>query len=249
MQFSRLPKTSGFALVALLAGLLLTAAESRSSLDVQPAADSFTPVAPAAAIRAAFQTNLKITHDWLDQKDFLSTADSVQSLLALAQLWTYQSNQPAWRDQAAALREGFTRLAAAARAKDMAGCQKALQQCDTLLEEMAKGPPPGGRAFEKSFKPAAPLRHWMLLMEGAYADAKTAKSVPELENLAYLIAEGANASQYLRPDAAWRKRAVEVRETALAMAKQAHDEGLGPARQALKGVFQRCEACHQDAKR
>jgi hypothetical protein len=249
MQFSRLRKTSRLALLVLLAGLLLTPAGSHSALDAQAAADGFMPVAPAGAIRAAFQTNLKITRDWLDQKDFLSTADSAQSLLALTQLWTYQSDQPAWRDQAAALREGFTRLVAAARAKDMAGCQTAMQQCEALLDEMAKSPSSASRASEKSFKPAAPLRHWMLLMEGAYADAKTAKSVPELENLAYLVAEGANASQYLRPDAAWRKRAVEVRETALAVAKQAHDEGLGPARQALKGVFQRCEACHQDAKR
>ena len=217
------------AVAGLFAGVLLLPINSASSRAVESSADGFIPVAPAAAIHTALRLNLKITNDWLDERDYASAAQSAHVLLALAQLYSHQSTAPRWRDRTGALREALGRLLAAARAKDAAGCRKAVQECDALLTELAKDPPPAARTADPAFKPVGDLRHWMLLLDGTYADAKTADS-KETEHLAYTIAEGANAVQYLRSDPRWREKAATVRQAALQAAKLAHEGELAPAR-------------------
>ena len=58
-----------------------------------PPATTYTPVSPAAPIHAALQSSLKLTQDWLNEKDFASAGQSVQELSALAQLYGYQERR------------------------------------------------------------------------------------------------------------------------------------------------------------
>lgn len=232
-----------FGIFLVLEGTTLSA--SRSGVG----AEEFTPVASAAAIHTALTANQKLLADWLNQQDYASAADSVQGLLVLTQLYSCQSGEPAWRDRTAVLRESLNQVARAAKEKNAEACRKGLRECEAVLAKLAKSPPRGAREAIKDFQPAGPTRSWMLLFDGIYTDARSARNAKELKDLAFTLAEGANALTYQRADARWRQAAREVRESALAAASKAHAGELEPARQALKGVYQRCEACHQGYKR
>jgi hypothetical protein len=222
-------------------------------LPLSPAAEptnrDYIPVSPAPALHAGLQASLKLVQDWLADKDFLSATEASQQLMALATLYTFQSAQPDWRTRGAELRATCDRLTAAARAKDAGRCAKAVEDCQRALSELAKDPPAGARSVERDFRPFGSNKVWMQLMDGAYTDAKTAPSAQDLENLVYQVAEEANAVGHLRAEPRWRQMSVEVRETALAVAKRVQSAGLDVARRELKSVYQRCEACHQGYKR
>src|SRR5262245_36964976 len=200
----------------------------------EPAGNGYSPVAPAVAIHAALKTNLKTVEDWLGDKDFASANQSAQGVAALAQLYLFQGDGPSWRGRTTALAAATNRLTAAAKAGDAAGCADAVRACDRLLDELA-GTSPGSRPAAKNFKPPVPTRTWMLLMDSAYSDAKTANDGKELASLAYAIAEEANAVRHLRTEERWRKIAAEVSGTAMDVAKKAENNDLQTARAALKG--------------
>lgn len=236
-------RVRGLAVAGLFMGLLaLRAADP-------PAAETFTPVASAPALHTALMLNLKIAHDWIKDGDYASAAATVNGLAALTQLYGYQGAEPAWRDRVAALSQALGRLAAAAKAKQKANCEKALMECDALLADMGKNPPKGAKATDRSFKPVGAVKDWMALLDGTHADAKSAKTARELEHLASTIAEGVNAVQHFRREAPWQKGAQAVRAEALLVADKARAGDVEPAREALKTVYQRCEACHQVHKK
>jgi soluble cytochrome b562 len=163
----------------------------------------------------------------------------------LAQLYGYQSTQPAFREKVATLSGLCDRLGKATKAKDEAASQKALDECEALLAELAKAAPPNDRTTDKGFKPLGSTKTWMLLVDGTYSDAKAAKDPKQVEHYAYTIAEGCNAMAHLRTDPRWRQESLAVRDAALQAAQKAQAGELGPAREALKVVYQTCENCHQ----
>ncbi|MCI0356289.1 MAG: hypothetical protein L0099_14800 [Acidobacteria bacterium] len=157
-------------------------------------ASGYTPVSPPRALHAALQINLKIVQDWLNEKDYTSAAQTAQGLIVLAQLHGYQSADPDWQKRTKALAEASGRLLAAARKKDTAGCEKNVRECTALLDELAKHPPAGPKMTVKNFAPFGSTKTWMLLMDGAYVDAKSARKAEELEELALALAETLNVS-------------------------------------------------------
>ena len=233
---------AGSAVLGLLPALLRVG----DSPAGQPGPDrSFAPVAPAAALQASLEFNFKVARDWLDQKDYKSAAQTAQCLAALAQLYGYQSDQPAWREQTEALRDACSKLADAARDKDKDACAQAAGQCEKLLAGLGKDPPAGAKRAVKDFKSFGSTKTWMLLMDGTYGDAKAARGAKQLENWAYALAEQANLSVHLKADPRWREAALQMREAALATAKKAQEDDLNAARGELKKVNQSCEACHK----
>jgi hypothetical protein len=236
-----LPRWQTLALVGFLVALLgvLCAAE--------PAEEGYAPVAPAPAVHAALRSNLKVVRDWLDQKDLQSAAQAAQDTAALSHLFIAQGSKAGWRSNATALAEASTRLAATARNNDADGCAKLTDECSRLLDVLAKEPP-GKPAVDKAFKPQGASRVWMRLLDGAYVDAKSAKDGPELEQLAYALAEELNALQYVRADARWRQYSRDARAAALEVVEKARGKDLAAAKTALKTVYQRCEACHNTTR-
>lgn len=234
-----------FVVLGLVAYGLLVRADSLAD----DAADNFTPVAPASAIHAALQSNLKIVDDWLKDKDYSSAAGSTDQVLALVQLLGYQGTQPVFQEKMKALTEAVTRLRQSAMDKNDANCKKAMKDCETLLAELAKEPPQGPKGTDKNFKPAGHLKNWMLLMDGTYTDTKSAKNAKEVEELAYALAETINAVQHAKGDKQWREKALAVRAMALEAATKAKAGELEPARQSLKTMVTRCESCHETYKK
>ena len=229
---------SGFVVLGLSCGLCAA----------DPTDEGYSPVTPKPTLDAALRSSLKTVRDWLNDKDFASTARETQGLAALAHLYTYQGGDRVWRVRATALADTCSRLSAAARKKDADTCDKLVVECTVLLDELAARSP-GERTREKTFKPRGGVTTWMQLMDAAYSDAKTAKKSHELERLAQVIVEEANASQHLRSDANWRRMSLDVRAAALDVAAKAKTDYLTSAKSALKIVFRRCEVCHDRSSR
>jgi hypothetical protein len=214
----------------------------------EPADEGYSPVAAPQAVHAALQSTLDTVRDWLGRKDFASAARDAEGVAALADLQAHQGTDPGWRERAATLADTAGRLAAAARGKDAAGCDRLARECTRLLDDLA-GRSPGPRAKELGFRPRGGTMTWMTLLEAAYSDAKTAGDGREMELLAQAVAEEANAVYYLRPGTAWRHSALDLRGAALEAAARAHANDQGAARAALKGVRRRCDQCHEESRR
>lgn len=229
----------GLFVSALLAGLCLAAG---------PADEGYSPVAPAAALDAVLRSSLKTVQDWINDKDFVSAGRDSQGLAVLAHLYAHQGGDRIWRERSTALAESASRLAAAARSKDAVACTKQMEECTRLLDDLAKRSP-GVRGTVKDFKPRGGTATWMLLMDAAYSDAKTARTSRELEHLAGSIAEESNALRHLRGDARWRQTSRDVQTAALQAADKAKAGDLAGAKTALKVVYRHCEACHDLSRR
>jgi len=234
--------------VGLAACLLLGAPASPATPDRPKDSPGYVPVAPASALHAVLESNLKLVRGWVNDGDFASAEQAVQGLAALAWLHSFQGSDAAWRQKTAALRDGCATLSAAVQRKDAAACDRAMRACSSLLAELAKLRPAVPKDAVKDFRPSAATKTWMLLMEGAYVDGKTATSPEELQRQALGIAEVANVVSYLRTAPSWRKMAGDVRGAALLAAETAGKKDMDAARKAFKGIYTRCEACHQENK-
>jgi hypothetical protein len=214
----------------------------------EPAAEVYAPVAPAPAVHTALRDSLKTVEDWLDRKDYLSAAQSTQAVTALSQLYVYQGNDASWREKATSLADASSRLATAARNKDATASIKQLHECNRLLDDLAKTPL-GDRVADKKFKLQGSNKTWMLLMDDAVNEGLSAKKPVDVEQQAGALAEEANAVQFLRSDAGWRRSFQDVRAAALDAADKAKAKDLDAAKLALKTAYQRCQACHDKSRR
>jgi hypothetical protein len=238
-----------FAGLVLIGSGLFAAPGWRSAADQAPSSTGYSPVAPAAALHRVLESNLKLVRDWLDDKDFLSAGEAIQGLAVLTQLTGYRSTAPSWREKIAALQAACEQLQRSARAKDAAACAKNADECQRILADLAKNMPAGEKIVVTDFEPFGSTKTWMLLMDGCYVDAKSAKRAGELEQLAYVLAEQANAFGQMRMDRRWRQASTEVRDSALEVARLARENNLEGARVGLKKVYNQCEVCHQGFKR
>jgi hypothetical protein len=235
-------KRVALAVVLVLLGLLAGLSPA------EPAAEVYAPVTPPLAVHTALRDSLKTVEDWLERKDYLSAAQSTQAVTALAQLLVYQGNAAAWREKTASLADASSRLAAAARNKDAMACVKQLQECNRLLDELARTPP-GDRVADKKFKLHGSNKTWMLLMDDAVNEGLSTKKPADMEQQAGALAEEANAVQFLRTDAGWRQSFQDIRAAALDAADKAKAKDLDAAKITLKTAYQRCQACHEKARR
>jgi hypothetical protein len=128
------------------------------------------------------------------------------------------------------LRAANGKLSAAIRAKDKGACDTHFETFRKGLAEAVRVDSTGDVVTDKSFRPGGALKTWMSLMDGAHADARTAKTAAQTRDLAYAIAEEANAVAQLRGDARWRQLSADVRDAALAAAGKADGDDLAPAR-------------------
>jgi hypothetical protein len=230
-----------FRVFSALLGLVLVAADP-------PGPNEYKPVAPPAALHAAARASIKVAQNWLDERDLASARNSAQELAVLSQLAALQSKDPAWRQKTTALQQAAGRFGAAAGAKDQAGAEKALKEYEALLADL-DGLKAGEAPVDREFKTFGSTNVWMRLLDGAYQDAKSARTPQELENLALALAEEMNAAGRLRREARWQAFSRQVTETALAAAEHARKQGLQVGRVELKKVYARCEACHEGYRR
>jgi hypothetical protein len=209
-------------------------------------AEIYLPVAPVKALLRAVRVNLQVTGEWLDDGDFDSAVETVERIKLLLTFCELQSREQSWRARVTLLRSQCDQLISVAKTKDATACIEMSKNCMIALESLGKNPPPDGhRAEIDDLKPSASIRSFMKLLDGSYTDAKLAKSLDELSAMTYAIAEATNIAQFLRSEPEWRERAGDVREAAVKVAKLKADTDLKVARQELKNVYERCQACHK----
>ncbi|MBL8800146.1 MAG: cytochrome c [Planctomycetia bacterium] len=209
----------------------------------------YTPVGSLASMHLVLQSQLKAVKDWVAEKDFVSAAQTGRGLNTLAQLYGYQFADEGWRTHCNSLAAASNKLVEAASKKSVPECQQAADDCTRLIDGLAeKQPKAAGKVEHKGFKLPGNLRVWMTLLDGSYVDAKSSATAKELALRTEVIATQANALTFLRSSEKWRKHSLAVRDAALQVSEQARKNDFAEARKALKTIYQRCEACHEDSK-
>jgi hypothetical protein len=185
--------------------------------------------------------------EWIDQRDYVSAGESLRELAALLPLYANLGSSADWKKCHTALKETITQLGNTVRTKNPTEIKKAIDRCGDALDAIAKADP--GTADANGYRPTGGIKTWMVLLDTAYNEAKSAKNAADLELAAQALAEESNAVALLRGDGKWLQTAHEVRDLALGSITRAKADGLDTARAELKKAYQRCEACHQGNKR
>lgn len=228
--------------IGLLGSALLLSHEASTGAVSEPA--PYQAVAPAPAMVAALQNNLNTVSRWLEEKDMVSAADSTRRMLVLVQLCASQYDDAGWNRRVAALKTACGKLDKAARGNDGPGCDKLAGQCKELLADLARNLPRSKPATRRKFKPVGNHKAWMQLLEGSSSDARSTAKADEMSNLAWALAEEANAAAYVRPQPRWVKQFGDIRTLAVKMAREAGASDLPAARLTLKNINHACDACH-----
>jgi len=202
--------------------------------------------APAvtAALRGALSKNLAHARDWLDQKDFKSLAQSSGTLQLLADLLKTRSDDAAWQAATAKVASAVGDLQVAARGEDAAKCLVAIETLEKSAAAVESAAP-SGKPLPLPRGPG--LRPLMLTMGGVYADAKIALiggNVATAKNQALVLSELGKLVSNSRSGEPWTTRGSAFSEAALAAATSPEIDPQ-KVRQLLRGISQRCDACHE----
>jgi hypothetical protein len=204
--------------------------------------------AAAAALVAAVDRNVEVAQDWLDSKDYKSVGKAAGGLLVLAEAVRRKSDGKEWLKAADGVKALARSLNAAAQKQDPAQCQKVLGEFADVSKALAAAsssvadnPPKRTPRFTGTMRGA------MDLMEGTFADAKMAVSLRKPENAkryAIVLAELADLMSNYRPEPAWKQEMAEL-ESAAAEVGRSPDTEPAAVRALLRGVYQKCDKCHQ----
>jgi hypothetical protein len=209
--------------------------------------EGYKPVASPEAMRTAARLSLQGANDWLAQRDLMSLAQSGPELELMARLLAVQGNSPDWQKGTSGLEDLAKKLGPACKSKDANKAGAILKSYEEQLATLAKTTP-GETVSAANFKASATVKTWMLAVDFAYNEAKVARSPEKMSELARVLAEEANAMQFLWTDTKRRTIAREVRDLALESATAAEGKKTDEAKSLLQKAFQRCEFCHRGNK-
>jgi hypothetical protein len=237
--------------IRIMTGVLFAAGvlTALSAGDDAPAKKPADPARTRAALHRAVDKNLAYGREWLEGKDFESLGQTAEGLIVLAQLLARHGEDKAWQAATAELQQAAKSLKAAAEKEEEAACRDALALVGKRNKELA--------GVAATGKPAAPRRpdvvlpSVMALLDGTYADAKAAlaaSKVDEAKDIALVLAELGGAVATFHDDAKWRELAGGLSDAARAAADSSSRDAKA-VRDELRGVYQRCEACHNARKK
>lgn len=207
----------------------------------------FKPVAGVGPMRQACELSLAAARDWLAQKDLASLTQSAPELELMARLLAVQGSAAGWKEGTARLEDLARKLGLACRSRnaDLAGT--ILKDYQEQLSALGKIQAGEAKALP-SFKASGGVKTWMLALDFAYNEAKSSQTPGKMADLARVLAEEANALQFLRGDVRWRTYSREVRDHAVQAAEAARANQPDAAKKHLLKAFERCDACHQNKK-
>jgi cytochrome c556 len=200
------------------------------------------------SLHSTLAKNIGHARNWLDQADYKSLNQSAGGLQLLAELLKARSEDAAWQTALAKVEAAVAEVQAAAKGEDATQCRAALGSLEKSASE-ATALTPNGKQLSPPRVPA--IRPLMLVMDGVYADAKIALvsgNVEAAKNQAVVLSELGGLVSNSRQADEWHKLAGEF--TAAANAAAATKETDPQAvRQLLRGISQKCEACHETRTR
>ena len=216
----------------------------------------FSPVAAAAdagetvtsSLQAALTKNVGHAREWLDQKDYKSLNQSAGGLQLLAALLKSRSDDASWQTALGKVETDVGQVQAAARNENAEGSRAALEGLEKSAAAAAALKPTG----QPLALPRAPaVRPLMLILDSVYADAKIAVltgNAQAAKKQAFVLAELGELVSNSRQTDQWRLLAGEFKQAATAAASSGETDPQA-VRQLLRGISQRCEACHETRTR
>ncbi|HZN34023.1 MAG TPA: hypothetical protein VFB80_09400 [Pirellulaceae bacterium] len=198
----------------------------------------------AAALGSTLAKNAGHARQWHAEKDFKSVAQTAGGLSLLAQLMQARSDDAAWQSATKNVAAAIGELQAAARGEDATKCAAALDLLDKSIA--------AAQALSPAGQPQAPprspgVRPLMLAMDGIYADAKVALiagNVAAAKNQARVLAELGKLVSNSKMGEQWTTMAGGFSQAALTAANSSETDPQR-FRSVLRGVSQRCDACHE----
>jgi hypothetical protein len=231
---------AGFAVViAALCSLWRAVADDAS------APSGAKPDLARAALHAAVEKNLGYCRDWLAAKDWKSLRQSAEGVGVLVSVLAGQGDDP-WRASVAGMAAKVPALRKAADQEDAEMCRKLLNQLAAANKELAAVKLTTGRPGKKALEKPEALRPVMLVLDGTYSDAKVALAAgdaDEAKSMARVLSELGRMVSNHRTDAAWRSAAGAMARAAAELA-DAKETDAKAIRQHLRGVYEKCQACH-----
>jgi hypothetical protein len=206
--------------------------------------------AVVAALQASIAKNIVHAREWLDAGDYKSLAQSAGGLQFLVELLRTKSDDSLWQETVGNVLSAAKEVQSAAGSGDAAKCLKALELLEQAVALAAKGKP-GGQP-QPLPRPMGSVRPVMLVMDAVRGDAKVALLSGDVQGAkkgAYVLSElGRVVSNSPSGNAKNRERWPELAggfvEAALATARSPAEDAA-TVRQLMRGVSQRCEACHE----
>jgi hypothetical protein len=196
------------------------------------------------ALHAAVDKNLGYCRDWLAEKDWKSLRQTADGVSILVQVLAPKGDDEAWRRAVRGFLADVENLQSASDEKQGDKCRELIAGLEAQNKSLAKLEP---KSAAKSGKLSITLRSLMALMDATHADAKTSVAVGELDaakNMAVVLSELGRVVSNQRADAAWHSSA-EALVSASAAAADERQTDAKAIRQQLRGVYEKCEACHE----
>jgi hypothetical protein len=210
-----------------------------------PAAESADPV--VSALHVSLARNLVHAREWLDQKDYKSLGQSAGNLKFLAELQKSRSDDKQWQGALEIVLLGTTAVQTAARLEDSTKCTQALDALDkAAITAMVISPTGKPTTYDKP--PAT--RPMMLLMDAILADAKVSLStghVDAAKKQIRVLAELGKLVSNSRTTPAWKTLGDDFVAASTKTADSPETDSQA-VRQLIRGVSQRCEACHEKSR-
>lgn len=203
-----------------------------------------------ASLHLSASRRMADARKWLDDKDYKSLAQTAGGLRTLASLVQARGDDAPWQAATSKLVAAAGELVAAARAEDAAACAVALEKLNESAAAVGALSPTGKPL------PTPPLtgglRPVMLLMDGIRGDAKIdliAGDVGGAKKSAYVLSELGRLVSNSSPGGAasrqeWPVLGAAFVEASLAAARSPATDAAS-VRQLMRGVSQRCDACHE----
>jgi hypothetical protein len=233
--------------ISLCAAFWLVAEFSGAGLLAAEAVDPVT-----VALHGTLAKNVGHANEWLDANDYKSLAQSAGGLKMLAGLLRARSDDAAWQKAAGKVVATAEDLQTAAGSEDAAKCRTALGELSSAAAAASAVTPTGKPQELPNFGGIRPL---MLLMDSIYADAKIfviAGNTPGAKRQAYVLSELGRVVSNSQSTAKGRERWPELSSgfvEACLTAARSPSEDAQAVRQLLRGISQRCEACHETRSR
>ncbi len=226
----------------VLAGAALTLANVRLRAD-----DSIAKTADASSIRPALvlslHTNLGYCREWASANDYKSLRQGLGGMAIIIDALA-RHTAAGGAEKIAALRESLDKVNTAARSEDAAATKSSLAALSKAIDDCAALP--AGAVPANIGKNSAGFKALMHVVDGTYADAKTALAVgeaAEAKSHALVLAELGQWLAAERGDARWREFSHSMTTAARdAAATAAADEKT--LRGKFRDIYVRCEACH-----
>lgn len=209
------------------------------------AAETVDPV--VQAVYVSLGRNLLHAREWLDQKDYKSLAQTTGNLQLLAELQKARSDDKLWQEALGNVLGAASAVQAAAKLEDDAKCKAALDATENAVA-VSIAIRPSGKPQAIAKAPA--LRPLMLSMDAIFADTKVSLiggNAEAAKKQARVVAELGKLLANLRSTPEWSSLVGDFFAAAM-MAADSTDNDPKLVRQHLRGISERCDACHEKSR-